>query len=208
MPRMQPRGENTPAVRERNKAVVRRMIEAFNTGDTDIIDEVQAPDYFESIPFPPGAHGREGLKQQIRQLHAAFAELHFEELSCVAEGDIVILRHRMTGVHRETFLGAPPTGRRISYPGIEINRVRDGLIVEHVGGADVLEFLDALGVLDAGLLQHPGLARLRAHIAERLVNPLVPPSERGDAPAPREATDAAAEAAPPAPRPRRVAVPA
>lgn len=182
MPRMQPRGDNDPSVRRRNKAVVRRMMDAFNTGDTDIIDEVQAPDYFESVPFPGEGHGREALKEQIRQLHAAFSDLHFEELSCVAEGDIVVLRHRMTGIHRAPFLGAAPTGRRISYPGIEINRLRDGLIIEHVGSSDVLEFLDALGVLDGDLLQHPGLRRLRARIAERLVNPLQPPVRPGPAP--------------------------
>jgi len=158
-------------IRRRNKAIVRRMMQAFNSGDADILDQLEDPNYVDVMPFPPGYRGVEGIKRQIRDLHEAFADLRFEETACIAEGDIVVLRHRMTGIHRASFLGVPPTNKWISYPGQEINRVRNGKIVEHIGSLDILEFLDALGVLDGELLEHPKLKRLRAHVARQLISP-------------------------------------
>ena len=159
------------AVRRRNKAVVRRVLEAFNTCDTAVIDELEHPSFIDHIPFPPGASGVEGIKRQMYELHEAFGNLHFEETSCIAEGDLVVLRHRMTGIHRAPFLGVAPTHRWISYPGQDINRVRNGRIVEHLGAVDVLEFLDALGVLDAKLLEHPKLKGVRSYVSQQLVAP-------------------------------------
>jgi len=158
-------------VRRRNKAIVRRVLAAFNTGDTRAIDEVEAPDYVDHIPFPPGYRGPAGIKRQIHDLHEAFGELSFVETACIAEGDIVVIRHRMTGIHRAPFLGAPPTNQWISYPAQDINRIRKGKIVEHLGSVDILEFLDALGVLSADLLEHPKLQRLRRYVAGQLVSP-------------------------------------
>ena len=160
-----------PVIRRRNKAVVRRVLKAFNDCDTAVIDELEDPRFIDHIPFPPGHPGVEGIKLQITQLHEAFDELRFEETSCVAEGDIVVLRHRMTGIHRAPFLGVPPTNRRVCFPGQDINRVRGGKIVEHLGAVDVLEFLDVLGVLDADMLEHPTLKRLRAYIVHQLSSP-------------------------------------
>ena len=159
------------SIQRRNKAVVRRVLEAFNTGDEAVIDELEHPDFVDVIPFPPGYGGVAGIKRQMRDLHAAFDELHFQETSCIAEGDLVVLRHRMTGIHRAPFLGVPPTNEWVSYPGQDINRVRDGRIVQHLGAVDVLEFLDVLGVLDADLLEHPKLRRVRAYISGQLVSP-------------------------------------
>jgi len=182
---MQPQGPNTEAIRRQNKAIMRRMLACFNNADAEAVEGLCAPDVFENIPIPPEAHGLAGLKQQIRDLHAAFADLQFEETSCIAEGDIVVLRHRLTGVHRAPFLGVPATNKKISYPGQEIVRIKDGKIVEHLGAYDVLEFLDALGMLDAQLLEHRGLRRLRAFIVSRLLNPQVTPTEQRRAAAER-----------------------
>lgn len=177
MPVMQPqhgpwwRRPLGPFIRRRNKALVRRVLQAFNTGDTAVIDQVEHPDYTDHIPFPPGYRGPAGIKRQIMDLREAFEDLTFEETSCVAEGDIVVIRHRMSGVHKAPFLGAPATNKRISYPAMDINRIRHGKIVEHIGSVDILEFLDALGVLDADMLEHPKLQRLRRYVASQLVSP-------------------------------------
>lgn len=169
------------SIRRRNKAVVRRVLEAFNTCDEDVLDELEHPDFVDHIAFPPGYGGVEGIKRQMRDLHAAFDDLHFEETSCIADGDLVVMRHRMTGIHRAPFLGVEPTNRWISYPGQDINRVRNGKIVEHLGAVDVLEFLDALGVLDGALLEHPKLQKLRSYISHQLVAPGQPMGQLGPA---------------------------
>ena len=47
----------------------------------------------------------------------------------------------------EPFLGAEPTGRRIAYTGIDINRIRDGRIVESWVQYDALGLLQQLGIV-------------------------------------------------------------
>ena len=53
------------------------------------------------------------------------------------------------GTHRGEVMGVPATGRSISLPGINIFRLRDGLIVERWGLLDDLGFLKQLGVVPA-----------------------------------------------------------
>jgi predicted ester cyclase len=166
-----------PLIRRRNKAVVRGVLEAFNSGDEHAIERYEHPDFVDIINFPPGYDGIEGIKMSLKDLHAAFDDLYFEETSCIAEGDLVVLRHRMRGRHVAPLLGVPPTGRWMSFPGIDINRVRNGKIVEHLGSVDFLEFLDALGVLDAEMLENPAIRMLRAWTARELRCDAGPDSE-------------------------------
>src|SRR5262245_15288489 len=89
----------------RNKTVVRRILDAFNTGDTKIIDEVTHPDLISHTPklaLPPD---KEGLKRQIEWLREHFPDAKFEEEEVLAEGDVVYLRWKMTGTHQARFLG-------------------------------------------------------------------------------------------------------
>lgn len=157
-----------PLIRRRNKAVVRGILDAFNTGDPSVIEKLEHPDFVDIISFPPGYDGIKGIQLSLTDLHAAFADLNFEETSCIAEGDLVVLRHRMTGRHVAPLMGVPATNRWMSFPGIDINRVRNGKIIEHLGSVDFLEFLDALGVLDAEMLEHPTTRMLRSWTAREL----------------------------------------
>ena len=52
---------------------------------------------------------------------------HIEEL--IAEGHKVAARLTYTGTHRGELWGYPPTGRKISYPGLAIFECQNGQIV-------------------------------------------------------------------------------
>ena len=54
----------------------------------------------------------------------------------------------MTGTHRETWLGVPATNQVINFDVFSIDRVVDGLIVEHDATADFLRPLFQLGALE------------------------------------------------------------
>ena len=55
------------------------------------------------------------------------------------------VRWAARGTHRGPYLGAAPTGRTVSFKGIEIIRIEDGLIVERWGEWDGIDLLDQLG---------------------------------------------------------------
>jgi predicted ester cyclase len=99
-----------------NKAVVNRFLEALDRHD------------FAGISEHPGL-------QQVLQRHplmrAAFPDLEHKLEQQIAEADIVATRVTMTGTHRGSFMGVPPTNKRISWSVLLMDQVVDGRIVLH-----------------------------------------------------------------------------
>jgi len=133
---------------ETNKAVVRRLYEELlDAGDLGAADRLCAPEYVAHF-LPPGATpGIEGLKQLVGLYRAALPDLHFELEDLVAEGDTVAARATTSGTHLGPFMGAFPTGRRVTVAGIDTFRLADGRIVEQWLNRDDLGLLQHLGVL-------------------------------------------------------------
>lgn len=136
---------------ERNKEIGRRvLVEVWGEGKLEVIDELYAPEYVDHVsrgPEPTTVSGPDGLKAAVTMFRTAFPDLHYEVDEQVAEGDVVVSRFSAAGTHMEPFLGAEPTGRRIAYTGIDINRIRDGRIVESWVQYDALGLLQQLGIV-------------------------------------------------------------
>ena len=132
---------------ERNKAMDRRYVaEVLNGGNLASIDEIMAPAYVGHVPgFPPS--DREGDKQLIAMFHHAFPDLRFTLEDQIAEGDRVVHRLSVVGTHRGEFMGIPPTHRRVSVTGVNINRFENGQIIEAWGFMDMLGLLQQLGAI-------------------------------------------------------------
>ncbi|HYN99879.1 MAG TPA: ester cyclase, partial [Actinomycetota bacterium] len=63
----------------------------------------------------------------------------------VAEQDMVAFRFIMSGTHRGTLQGMEPTGKKVSVPGLDLVRLKDGLLTEHWGGVDLNQLKAQLG---------------------------------------------------------------
>jgi steroid delta-isomerase-like uncharacterized protein len=133
---------------EENKAIARRMVDAWNRGDPDALDGVMAPDYLFHDPADPALpRGPEGAKQQLTAFRTAFPDLRMTIEAEVAEGDLVVVRLAGAGTHRGAFMGVPPTGRRVTLSSIEVMRVERGKIAEHWDELDALGLLQQLGAM-------------------------------------------------------------
>jgi|SRR6185437_7474538 len=148
-----PRGRNTPETRNRNKANIRRVLEAFNTGKTEIIDEIAAPNLVSYTPKPGMPGNRAGLKQQIAQFREMFPDARFEEQEMIAEADVVHFRWKMVGTPKGQYLGRQLRGKKITIYGHETVRLAKGKQVEHRDTFNLMGFLQKLGVLDAAMLR-------------------------------------------------------
>ncbi len=63
--------------------------------------------------------------------HQAFPDgLFFEHDEAIAEGDMVAVRWTARGVHKGELFGVPPSGKEISFWGVDIYRIVNGKIVE------------------------------------------------------------------------------
>jgi len=133
---------------ERNKAIVRRLFEVWNTGNLDAIDELYAADYAADYrPYAPLRQGHDAIRGMIQRAHVAFPDFHEELEEMVAEGDKVAVRFTITGTQLGQWGPLPPTGKPVRFEEIVILRFVDGKVVEQRGLPDNLAALRQLGVV-------------------------------------------------------------
>jgi predicted ester cyclase/ketosteroid isomerase-like protein len=130
-----------------NKSTVIRFLNEINAGNLGIIDALIAPDFVDRDVEPGMDPGIEGARSFFAMMREGFADLRFTPVLVVAEDDLVMVRHQVTGTNTGTFVGMPPTGSAISLTAVDILRIRDGRMVERWGVADEVSLLRQLGVI-------------------------------------------------------------
>ncbi len=137
---------------DNNKALVRRYIEEIiNTGSVGNIEEFIGPEYtevFEGKRYPTGI---EGAKEHVKGVRATYPDLTLTVDHQIAEGDWVATSITARGTHRGHWMGMKPTGRMLTFTGVNIDKVVNGKIVEHGGAANML-----MPLLDAGAISIVG----------------------------------------------------
>jgi steroid delta-isomerase-like uncharacterized protein len=131
-----------------NVSVIARFLEeVINQGRLEQADELVAVDFVELEPLPGQRQGREGLKEVIGMLRAAFPDIHWIVEETVASGDKVVTRFTWTGTHRGTFLGVPASGRSVSVKGVVIDRLVAGKMADSRILMDNFTMMQQLGVI-------------------------------------------------------------
>ncbi len=134
--------------RDATEAIVRRWIElGWQHGDLTVVDELHAPDFVDHDPGGRSPDNR-GFKEGIGALYRAFPDLRAEVEDVVVDraAGTAAVRWSAVGTHTAPYLGAPASGRRIAFKGIEIVRIRDARISERWGEWDGLDLLAQLGL--------------------------------------------------------------
>jgi steroid delta-isomerase-like uncharacterized protein len=141
--------EETVMTLEGNKALVRRFYEdVINKGDMRLAEDVLAADYVEHPSLPGAGAGVAGFKQFVAMVSTAFPDLHVTVEDLIAEGDRVAARVTVSGTHRGVFLGTiQPTGKHVTWTGIDLIRIADGRIAERWNQRDLLGLMQQLGVV-------------------------------------------------------------
>jgi predicted ester cyclase len=162
------RAQSSAVSVERHKAVSRRWIEVFNERDDAAEADVRGPDYVAHAPasLEPAPLDSEAWKRFLSGFVDGFPDIRLTVEDAVGEGDLVAQRIHFEGTHSGDFQGLPPTHKRVSFYGLELNRFVDGRVEEHWFQMDSLSLLQQLG-----LVVVPGprlLPRLVAHQAKKL----------------------------------------
>ncbi|MGF6781307.1 ester cyclase [Paraburkholderia sp. GAS334] len=136
---------------EEAKAVVRRNTEEVQGGGNfDVFEELFANDFVDHTPQPNCTPDKDGARGLYHALRAAFPDFHADIHWQVADGDLVTTYKTYHGTHEGTFLGVPPTGRKIHFETVDAMRVRNGKIAEHWGVANLFSLMQQLGAFPAG----------------------------------------------------------
>ena len=131
-----------------NRAVVQRFLEeVINEGRLEQADEIVAEDFVELDPLPGQRQGREGLKEVIGMLRAAFPDMHWVVEEMIAEGEKVVTRFTWTGTQQGTFMGIPATGRSVVVKGVVIDRIVGGMMTDSRILMDTMGMMQQLGVI-------------------------------------------------------------
>ena len=105
-----------------NKANIYRFVdEALNRGIYTVVDESR------------GAFADQS-KKRIRAWRSAFPDFFTTIQVLVADGDWIAFRLQHEGTHQGEFLGVAPTGKRVSFASMVMNRFdQNGVVVENWG---------------------------------------------------------------------------
>jgi steroid delta-isomerase-like uncharacterized protein len=134
------------AVSSQNKIIVRRIFdEVISGGDIALAEQLIADDFVNHDGRPPP--GRDGFKQGLMAIRAAFPDWRSSIDDMVAEGDKIAARWTVTGTQRGPYMGLPPTGRQIVMREAGFLRIEGGKLVEIWRVADELTMLRELGAL-------------------------------------------------------------
>jgi serine phosphatase RsbU (regulator of sigma subunit)/predicted ester cyclase len=122
------------AEEEKNKALVRRFLEAHAKGDLSAMEEMLAPAFVNHNLLPgqePVRKTRKGYLQSTAEYHGAFSGSRYVIEKQVAEGDEVVTSFSVRATHdRGEYMGMAPTGREFKALFILIHRIVGGKIAE------------------------------------------------------------------------------
>lgn len=133
---------------EDNKTIIRRYTEEIeNTGDITRIQEFIAEDYTEVYEGERYPIGIQGAIDHVLGVRRVFPDAKATIEHQFAEGDWVATVYSITGTFTEEWFDMKPTGEPITFRGVNINRLRDGKIIEHGGAANLMDPLLNAGVI-------------------------------------------------------------
>ncbi len=105
-----------------------------------------APDYVRHDLRPTtAASGAEGQQQIASAFRRAFPDLRFDVELAIAEGDYVAARSTASGTHTGVWGNVEPSGRSVTFSGVNIFRFESGRVVEIWNHRDDLGLQEQLG---------------------------------------------------------------
>ena len=120
----------------------------FNERDDAGEADVRGPDYVAhaSASLEPAPLDSEAWARFLAGFVEGFPDLRLTVEDTVGDGVLVAQRIHFEGTHTGEFQGLPPTHTKVSFNGLELNRLVDGRVAEHWFQLDALTLLQQLGL--------------------------------------------------------------
>lgn len=96
--------------------------------------------------FPVGV---KGMRQHVIDVRKTYPDLKIRIIRQHVDKDFVISEIITEATHLGEWLGIKPTGKKLSFTGVNIDRVVDNKIVEHGGAANIFDTFWAEKIIKA-----------------------------------------------------------
>ncbi|MGF1475230.1 MAG: ester cyclase [Geminicoccaceae bacterium] len=142
-------GERTTAEQRNVRTVLRLFDEGWgaNADWETVWRETMTPDFTYYFHSHPPQVGLEDAITFNRALFAGFPGLEVSVEEIVVEGDVVVVRSRLTGAQDGVFLGVPPSGEIVDVSDVTLVRFVDGLVAEQHYFTDLLAVMTTIGAV-------------------------------------------------------------
>jgi len=125
---------------EREKLVRRFYTELWNDRNITAVPEILAENVRFRGSLGDEKQGHDGFLEYVEKVHAALAKYYCTIETLAENGDTISAGVEFTGLHQSDFLGAKPTGKRLTWKG-EATFTFTGSLISEVyvlGDTDVL----------------------------------------------------------------------
>lgn len=109
-----------------NKRIVRDYLAGVSVVGSEGWTEYLAQD----LAFNGRKISPDELAAFLEGIRGGFPDLEFVIIGQISEGDRVATWGRFQGTHKGRFGGIPPTGKKVDWLGIAVDRIEDGKVVE------------------------------------------------------------------------------
>ena len=159
------------ATEARNLEVVAEAVTYWNAHDLDTLLTLYDPEIqWFNAPLEQTYRGHGEVRAFLASLITAFPDLVFTVDSRFARGDQVSEQWSIEGTHLGSFVGVPPTGRRLRLQGISSIVMRDGRFLRDDFYFDSMSAMRVLGVM-------PSLDAVQSPVGRLLLNAIVQPQK-------------------------------
>ncbi len=137
---------------DNKKNISRRAVEMWASNNSDRPEDIFAENYVNhQEPDVEGGISDKDLevwKALLTAYHESFSASKVRILIQIVEGNLVATRWEFVAAHSGDFRGLTPTGKVITWTGVQIDRFQDEKIVESWINWDKFRFFEGLGLVD------------------------------------------------------------
>lgn len=121
----------------------------FNKGNLEALSNYFEASYNEHNLLPGSTKtGVEGLREAITAYRTAFPDINFSIVDWTYDGKSKgAILTRMTGTNTGSFMGMPPTNKKVDIMGVDyVTLNSDGKVIEHWGFEEDMKMMQQLGM--------------------------------------------------------------
>jgi len=142
--------EKNNDVTAKNTAVMKQWVAELNRSNLPFLQEVIHEDFVDHNPFPGVPANKAGYISLLTKAHHEwFPGIQVTIEDIVAGDDKVAVRLSVKAKHVGNVMGAPGTGKELSWDAYAIYRLKDGQLIDRWEMLDSFSFMSQLGLAKA-----------------------------------------------------------